>query len=439
MRFKTNFEAFLYISIVAILLTMIHPAHAAGTVALQSAERWCTANYGAGSCIVTATNTPTNAECVSLAAVDPIHLTAGYVGAWAASGGCRAQNSSGFPFFGYWFHSTASCPANSTGTSTCTCNNGYSPDVSGTSCVLAVACPASGTLFADGFFNIGTVPTGRLLVEACVSSCKISLISGYSPAEKQVQNGITYYYGKAKYNHLGTNCSPDTPNFLSDFVGMLPNQTCASGQQMIQMNGVTKCFDSAGVMATTDSASAIAAAKTLAQQKAAAAAQAAADAAASTLVAANPNATASDVAAARNQAATLAAGSVAVQYVNATPQDTFCLSNPTSPICYNGVQAKTGSVLPANTNGSWYTKSYANGIEGVLSANFSAMKTTPLFSVLTNIAPTISGSAHNGCWMLPIWKQGNQQFCLSQTVLNLVGICIMLTALFAARGIIFGG
>lgn len=330
------------------------------------------------------------------------------------------------------------CPANSTGTTTCTCNTGFAPDTAGTSCISAAVCPAAGTLHSSGYFNIGTIPTGKLLTKACVNSCEITLQSGFTPAAKSLINGVTHYFGSAKYIHTSTACSPDTPNFLADFVGTLPAGTCAAGQQMISMNGVTKCFTSTGSEVNTNSASSVQATKTLADAAAAQAAQNAAQAAASAVLAANPAATPAEILAAKQTAAAQAAASVS-QNQPSDPQQAFCVANPTAPICQSGAQAKAAGSLPSNTNGSWYTKTYPNGVQGVLTANFNVMKSTPLFGLINNIVPTISAPAASGCFTLSIWHYGNQQLCVPAGVLNFVGICMMLTALFAARSIIFGG
>lgn len=78
-------------------------ADGSAVVAGASHYVWCSGYAGSGSCVATVASVPTSAECVILASVDPIHLTVGYAGAWAAAGGCQAQNTSGFPYFGYWF------------------------------------------------------------------------------------------------------------------------------------------------------------------------------------------------------------------------------------------------------------------------------------------------------------------------------------------------
>lgn len=198
----------------------------------------------------------------------------------------------------------------------------------------APACPAAGTQHSKGFFNIGTVPTGKLMNSACASGCKIDLISGYAPAAKQKINGIYYYFGNAEYKHVGTACTPDTPNFLSDFVGALPGETCAAGQQMISMNGVTKCFDSTGAEVDATSASAVAEAKTLADAKIAKAIQDARDAVAAA------GGSASEVEA----AGTVAAGVSAAGSGSSNPDSVdaaFCADNPTASMC---VEQDFGSV-----------------------------------------------------------------------------------------------
>ncbi|MDD2943637.1 MAG: virulence factor TspB C-terminal domain-related protein [bacterium] len=192
------------------------------------------------------------------------------------------------------------------------------------------ACPVVGLLHSEGFFNVGTVPTGKLLTFACVSGCKVGLNSGYVPAASSVIDGTKYYFGQAKYLHTGEVCSPDTPNFLTDFVGNLPSETCGAGQQMISMAGVTKCFDSVGDESSVDSASAVAAAQTLAD---AAIAKRIADAEAAAIAA---GLSASAVEAAKSMAAAqLPVGSVsgANPYPASDPMYGFCAENPSAEMC----------------------------------------------------------------------------------------------------------
>lgn len=68
-----------------------------------------------------------------------------------------------------WLASMAVCPANSTGTTSCTCNDPYVPDTTQTSCVIP-ACPAhaSGTPCAcDTGYKFDAAGT------SCVSTCSV--------------------------------------------------------------------------------------------------------------------------------------------------------------------------------------------------------------------------------------------------------------------------
>lgn len=217
-----------------------------------------------------------------------------------------------------------------------TCPVDYSLDAGGTTCTSnPSACPVAGTQHSKGFFNVGTVPTGKLMNTACASGCKIDLVNGYVPAAKQKINGIYYYFGNAEYKHVGTACMPDTPNFLSDFVGALPGETCAVGQQMISMNGVTKCFDSTGAEVDATSASAVAEAKTLADAKIAKAIQDARDAVAAA------GGSASEVEAAGTVAAGVAAAGGSGSSNPDSVDAAFCADNPTASMC---VEQDFGSV-----------------------------------------------------------------------------------------------
>lgn len=210
----------------------------------------------------------------------------------------------------------------------------------------APACPAADTLHSQGFFNLGTTPNGSMPSTPCVNGCALKTTGGvYTPGQnlylsgspkfKQIRNGVYYYFAEASYWHTGQACSPDTPNFLADFVGSKPDMTCQAGQQMITMSGVTKCFNSDGSASNPNSASAVAVAKTLADAKTAKAIQDAKDAVAAA------GGSASEVAA----AGTVAAGVSAAGGSGSSNPDSvdaaFCADNPTAPIC---VEQDFGSV-----------------------------------------------------------------------------------------------
>lgn len=206
-----------------------------------------------------------------------------------------------------------------------------------------VACPAAGGLHSSGYFNIGTSPNGQALASACQDGCAIKTIGSTSPPGqslylnayprfRQIRNGVWYYFADMSYYHTGESCSPDTANFLSDFVGSLPNMSCGAGQQMVTMSGVTKCFNSDGTATNANSASAVAAAKTLAD------AQAASRVAAAGTLATQSGLSASGVADAKSIAAGVAAagltgGTSSNPYSTSDPMFQYCVDNPDADLC----------------------------------------------------------------------------------------------------------
>lgn len=136
----------------------------------------------------------------------------------------------------------------------------------GWNCAAPVVCPIAGTFHSKGFFNVGLDPRGQLLQSPCSGGCRQTLKSGVVPAASQIINGKKYFFGQAEYIHTGENCSPDTPNFLADFVGQMPAASCAPGQQSITMGGVTKCF-AGGQEVSTAAASAVQSTKTAEELK----------------------------------------------------------------------------------------------------------------------------------------------------------------------------
>lgn len=313
------------------LLVMVQPAQASGIVSSGVYYK----GSSSGSCPNTQTFPLMSGLIACLETAYPSYIP---IAVYDANY-LRAVNGTFIPY-GY---SGGACPANSTsGLATCTCNAGFIPNAAATACVVEVVCPAVNTFHSAGFYNIGTIPTGSMNVSPCVNGCKLftfqstsppgqDLYISASPKFKQLHNGIYYYFVEASYFHTGQNCSPDTPNFLADFVGSKPDQTCQAGQQMISMYGVTKCFNSDGTEANPNSASAVAAAKTLADAKIAAQIAAAASAVAAA------GGSASDVAAAQTVAAGVAAAQAGAPtdtgYALDDPMNAFCVDNPQAQIC----------------------------------------------------------------------------------------------------------
>lgn len=330
------------------------------------------------------------------------------------------------------------CPANSTGTTTCTCTDPYIPNAGATACVMP-ACPVYGSAAGSYYVKTGDVLNsiydgisgGSYCKDGCSTYAYI-LVTSSHPSLYKIVGGVKQYYSYRNYAYNGESCTAGDAQPLASTVPA--SDTCAPGQSIIQMGSQVRCLNpSTGDFADTNSASAVAAAKTLADAKTAKAIQDAKDAASAA------GGSASDVAAAGTVAAGVSAANNSAGSGDPV-MDSFCAQNPSVDICKQGTaQAKTAGVLPEIGSGSWYVKTYPDGVSGVLTTNFNAIKNTPLLGLLSNIVPTLSGAAHSGCFTIPVLNMGNQQICLSPLVMTFLGIAMMLTALFAARSIVFGG
>ena len=127
-------------------MTMLNSANAVGTVA-PSAPLWCSNPSFSSTCVY-----PTKEEaCIALIGnrTDVYYgFLYYYPGGEAPGWTCWAYNatySGNLTYAGRfgWIGSMAVCPANSTGTTTCTCNAGFEPDSTATSCVAENSCPAN--------------------------------------------------------------------------------------------------------------------------------------------------------------------------------------------------------------------------------------------------------------------------------------------------------
>lgn len=361
-----------------------------------------------------------------------------------ATGSCKLLYA-GVWYYEYWefqYSATVSCPANSTGTTVCTCTDPYIPDATATSCIspLPPECPAAGTVQSTGFYDLGTVESAFPKITTCNSSNCEANYSGSGIVARSLVSGIYHYYSKGAYTYNGASCAAGSPNTSVSAFTTVAGSTCAAGQSFIHMNGVDKCLDSStGAESSPYSASSVAAAQTVED---AAIAKAIADAETAAIAA---GLTDTGIEAAKSAAAALVVNSYNMPssdlgFAPDDPLNAFCVQNPLADICkINQVQAKAAGALPDIGAGSWYTKIYPEGVKGVLVSNFNILKSTPLFGLLNNITPTISGAAFNGCFSIEVFNVGMQTLCIPEGVLIFISICILLTALFAARSIIFGG
>lgn len=204
----------------------------------------------------------------------------------------------------------------------------------------------------------------------------------------------------------------------------LPALVCPAGKIAGSVNGIMMCAgggSSSSGVTPLPTASAVSAAGTAQQQNQL-------DAAAAS-IAAYQNGYAAAIQSGASPASSVVAGQTAAAAASAQLQAQAA-----------GVAAASGGALPSvPSSTSFYTPKFSGGVSGVMTTNFALMKQTPLMGLIQNITPNIQGAASSGCFNIEIWKVGNQQLCISPVVLNFIGICIMLTAAFAARSIIFGG
>lgn len=335
------------------------------------------------------------------------------------------------------------------------CVSGQVRNISTGICEAApVVCPPAGTSAGSYYVHTGDFPNSIYLglsgVQYCVDGCKVSSVieivgSGAGgtpyPALWKLVNGVKQYYAYRSYSHDGETCTAGSGLDAQPAAATVPaTDTCAPGQSIIQMGAQVRCLNpSTGEISSTNSASAVAAAETLAAQKRAAEIAAAQVAAGAAGLGASGVETAGAVAAGVGAAGGV--GGVVVSGSTGDPvMDAFCDENPGADICKQGrLQAKEGGELPDIGDESWYEKTYPDGIDGVLTENFDTMKNSPLLGLLNNIVPTLSGAAHNGCFSIEVWNVGMQSLCIPPFVLDALGLFMILTALFAARSIIFGG
>lgn len=252
---------------------------------------------------------------------------------------CKIQTiSNGYTnnYSDYPYNFPLTCPANAAGTSSCTCNTGYQPNAGATACV-AVTCPTSGTFFRSSYVDVGTVPDGIgtfSLDNVCSADCAVHLEMLVTPTPHNpyfgLVLGVKHYFAWRSYFYSGNSCSG----------GSLPvdaatiTSSCAAGQSLVTgSNGYAKCFNnSTGSEVNSNSASAVAAAKTLSDARIAAAIAAASAAAASSGL------NASGVAAAQAGAAGGSSGASGSwnpsnPYPPGDPMNQYCVDHPDASLC----------------------------------------------------------------------------------------------------------
>ena len=154
----------LYLSIIVIAsMTTVKPAYASGTV--STLNTYFAAGSGFGNYI----NAATPAEACDRFAKSP--QVTGPVVTQISSSQWQCTYTyvdNGTNFLMWVFYVSPACPANSSGTVTCTCTDPYVPDSTRTSCVVPPACPAhaSGTPCAcEAGYQLDAAGT------SCIDAC----------------------------------------------------------------------------------------------------------------------------------------------------------------------------------------------------------------------------------------------------------------------------
>lgn len=135
----------------------------------------------------------------------------------------------------------SACPANSSGTTDCQCNVGYTE--SNGQCTKPVTCTA-GQVVASGYFDAGTSVAGGPPAAGCKGGC-LAVFDGTFPAGSAVVGGTKHYYARGSYVNFGSPCKEGASGGTSDTLPVeqtdRPADTCAPGQVPGQVNGSTVC------------------------------------------------------------------------------------------------------------------------------------------------------------------------------------------------------
>jgi hypothetical protein len=304
-----------------------------------------------------------------------------------------------------------------------------------------------GEVVSTGVVNLGTDPDATMPIFACHNGCEVGWSGSTSSHYFQIVGGVKNYYTSAGSWTISLDLSSPTGDGKTcsggdapaDVAQSVPAASCAAGQTLVTgSNGFAKCYnDMTGKEANTNSASAVASATSQAQAAAQQAGQAAADA----VAAAGGDAASQAAARAAAIANTVSNAPSADQQI----QDSFCSQNPSDPSCKAPDDpnfSDPGSKPDVSQN--WYQKKYPDGVTGVFTSGFNQMKSTPLYSLIDSFAVTVSAAEHSGCWNMNLGSvlgvnMGSHQLCIPPLVMDFLKIAFILTALFGARRIVFGG
>ena len=338
------------------------------------------------------------------------------------------------------FHMSAggACPANSTNTgSSCTCNSGYTVNGSNTACVSTGPsnCTA-GTVLASGYFDIGTNPNKSPAIFACVNGC-MATFDGISPAGSTLVGGVKHYFASGFYGSSTTACTAgvDGPSVTS--LATVPSPACAAGQVLGTVNGKPTCAASApepGASSPTASAD-----------------PSKSSSATTSTTTTNPDGSTTTTKTTTYQNADGSTGKTTTTTVT-QPSGAATSSTANEGDIPNddstdeegedeGGGIATNTPLPAKP--TLYEPVSSGGFAEVWNEKSAALKSTPVFSFVSSLAPSNLGDGGCPSWSIPtgqvlgITVGGSASIpCYVWTFIRLV---MVISSLLLARRLIFGG
>jgi len=313
---------FFWLSVVVMSLFVMHSAKAEGTVAAVSVKGWC---FNTTSCAGYAASAEASCSAngwngVGLAIIEGWQ----YQCLW---------NGGYYGTLTYAFNVSSSCPVNSTGTTTCTCDAGFQPDATAMACV-APACPSAGTVASSGYYDRGVnydvLPPG--IISGCFNNCGTTHQFIDPPSYRAKISGVYHYYSKGALVYDGGSCVAGSPATSATVDPTTVQQSCASGEVGVTSSaGVLNCYKDGSIsgasapVATTTSTS--------------------------TTITTDPVTGASSVSVSTTIAETTGGSSGGTSGTPGVPEDLqdFCKSNPMSPMCKPSDEYELGDAPAAET------------------------------------------------------------------------------------------
>ncbi len=284
------------------------------------------------------------------------------------------------------------------------------------------------------------------------------IFSGQSPAATALVDGVVHYYAQGGYYYAGPEetCTAGSgvPAAASPVSGNEPSSTCTAGQFYAVVNGAGKCFNEAGQATVTKPEITSEATTTNAT---ASNPDGSTTVTTNTTINGNTTTTVSTYAPGASvpslPTSTTTTGDAGSSSAAGTDPVTgkvkdstadYCAKNPDALMCQSGSGGALSSGAPpvADSN-AFYMRQFPDGIAGVWATRKPQLEASPLFSVVTTVfSPSIADGT------VPTWTLGMDtgvadfgtvDLTVSSYVWLFIKVCILITALFTARRLIFGG